>query len=802
MSGLRNPAVILGCLVGLAVAVVGYGNQWRLSELPDDVAVDRLAYPVRLGDLVAQDAVRLRFLTESWPPGTRLTFVDAAGERHEARLELRQGRSTVLVSGISGFAFIAAAVAIVATRAGTAGAAGFFWVTLLYGVGSLCGGVFFPRTHRGTVTAISLVEIGVLSLLPVLFVRLALTFPRRPSWLRARPWVLPSLALAGTAIASWQWWAYLRYVRDPSPAHGRALGAPFAASDVFMLAMTAAGVGLLILSMRRLELTRERNQVRWLIWGFSIGAAPYVLVRTLASLAGVPPPLPVAVDRLAELAIPASFLMAVVRYQFLDVDVIIRRSLYYGVLAGVGLVLYLAVGLTVGEDLTRSLGLRQGFVVFVFGLIAGGVYLPLRHHLGLWIDRTFFKLAYDQRRALRALGAELDEASTRDDVARMLSRTLAASLGPHTHAVVLDDETCLRSDGALTPAAAAAALAAHRSRVPAPTRPDAGPVYAAPLSTSVPELEVGDFPAGLAAAGIAVVVPLAVRDEAAGAAFLGLRPTGRRYIAADLDFLAECRHLVDQTLARVDLQRVAAAEALARQRSELLTQQKSRFLAQVAHDLRTPLAGISWSARNLLDGLAGEVTTAQAAYLESIARSGALLNRLVENLLEISRLERAETRLDLGSVDIGEVWAEAAEVVRPLGQSKAAAIVMTPGPVARVRADRHKLLEVAVNLLDNAVKYTAPDTSVTVAWTAAAAGVEVSVTDHGPGLRGQPVDALLDRYRQGDPSPHSTRGGFGLGLYIAASYLRLMSGTIVAADHPQGGAVFTCWLPGLEGGTP
>jgi signal transduction histidine kinase len=797
MSGLRNPAIILAWLFGLTVAVVGYWNQWQLSQLPDDLAVEHLRYPIRIADLSAEDAARLRFLVESWPPGTRLTYIDAAGEHHQAPLELRQGRASLVVSGISGFAFLAAAVAIVATRAGTAGATGFFWVTLLYGVGSLCGGVFFPRTHKLTVTAISIVEIGILSLLPVLFVRLALTFPRRSPWLQVRPWLLPSLLAAGTAIVSWQVWTYLQYAREPTPSHGRAFSLPFALADVFMLTVTVLGVVLLLLSMRRLEVTRERKQVRWLIWGFTIGAAPYVVVRTLASLLKVPPPLPAAVDRLAELAIPASFLMAVVRHHFLDVDVIIRRSLYYGVLAAACLALYLAVGLTVGDNLTRSLGLRQGFMAFVLGLAAGGLYLPLRYRLGAWIDRTFFKLAYDQRRALRALDADLDGAATRDDVARRLSRTLVESLGPRAHSVVIEDEGCLRSEGTLPPGASAAALAAHNSGAVGPRTP----AYAAPQSTSVPEVERTDFPAELAAEGIAVVMPLMVGDAPAGAAFLGLRPTGRRYIDTDLDFLAECCHLVGHTLARIDLQHAVAAEALARQRSELLTQQKSSFLAQVAHDLRTPLAGIVWSARNLLDGLAGKVTPAQQEYLESISCSGALLNRLVENLLEISRLEQAETSLHLGPVDVAEIWTTAAGVVRPLSQSKAATVVVPPGPAPLVRADRQKLLEVAVNLLDNAVKYTAPDTSVTVTWAATAAGVEVSVADRGPGLRGQPVDVLLHRFFQGEPSPHSTRGGFGLGLYIAATYLKLMGGTITAGDHPQGGAIFTCCLPPDEGST-
>jgi signal transduction histidine kinase len=106
------------------------------------------------------------------------------------------------------------------------------------------------------------------------------------------------------------------------------------------------------------------------------------------------------------------------------------------------------------------------------------------------------------------------------------------------------------------------------------------------------------------------------------------------------------------------------------------------------------------------------------------------------------------------------------------------------------------MVEVTVNLLDNAVKYTGPGTTVTVTVHSAEDGFQaVEVRDRGPGLQGQDPARLFGRFAQGEPSPHSNRKGFGLGLHIAATYLDLMGGTLEAADHPAGGAVFICRLP-------
>ncbi len=791
MSRVLTASVTLLCTAGLAAGLGAYVNQWHLSELPPSLVVEGLAFPVRIDDLVAGDATRLRFLVESWPPGTRLDLIDAAGERHQTDLVLRQGRLSLVVTGISGFAFLAVATAIFAPRLGVPGAGGFLGVTFLYGLGILCGGVFFPRGPALPTIAISLLQIVCLSALPVLFVRLALMFPRRSSLVERRPLVLAALGVAGTALAVAQAWAYLAYIRDPSVLRGRSLDVPFVAADVFMVAATLAGVALFAGRARHLELARERQQVRWLLWGFAIGAAPYVFLRTLPALLRVPAPLPEAVDRLVELAIPASFVMAVVRHQFLDVDVIIRRSLLYGVLAAAGLGLYLTAGLAFGAELTRPLGMRHWALAFGLGLVAGAAYLPLRGAIGACIDRTFFKLANDQGRALRQLAAELTATADRAEVARLIARAVDGNLGPRRHGVVIDDAPHPHVAGNVPASLLAAALVMQRER-----RDSWDSLYAVPRATSLPEVERADVSSDLVAADLAVVVPLVADAKLQGLVLLSLRSTGRRYIEPDLAFLGACRRLAGQALERIGLQCAVAAEALAREQYALLSEHKSQFLAQVAHDLRTPLAGIAWSARNLLDGLAGDLSSAQREYLASIARSGALLARLVDNLLEISRLERAETRLDFEDVDVGKIWATAADTVRPLGAGKDVAIAVRSGVTACVRADASKLLEVAVNLLDNAVKYTAPHTEVTITWAMADGDVvAMSVRDHGPGLQGQPVGELLARFFQGEPSPHSARQGFGLGLHIAASYLKLMQGSVAAVDHPEGGAVFTCRLP-------
>ncbi len=774
---------------GVVLALAGFRHQWRCSDLPPDFPAADLGYPVSVEGYQADGPERLRFIAESWPPGTTLMVTDAAGATRALTLVLRQGYAALVLTGLSGLVFLSVAMFFLAVRGGSPGAGSFFWVSFLYGLSIMVGGVFFPREHPLLVISIGVLQFVCLAALPVVFMRLALSFPRRSAVLDRWPWLVPAVAVGAAALVVWQSLVFHRYFAAPTMARAADLAPAMTVADLFMVVVTLAGVLVFAVRGRRLVLTRERDQVRWLLWGFTIGAAPYVFLRTVPELLGLNPLLPDEVDRVVELAIPVAFVGAVVRHRILDIDVIIRRSLLYGLLAAALLMVYLAVGVVFGRWYGGRPGLPGWLPPLLLGAGAGIAFVPLRRAVGGWIDRTFFKLAHDHDARLARLDRDLGAAADRAGVAAALGQCLEGALPARIFGIAL------RRGGDILIAGSVDADAVRAYLELEPDGP--GAVVAVPQSTSLPEVETPAFPAGLRAAGVVLVQSLAAGKDQGGLVLLGQRRTERRYVQQDLDFLAGCARVASRHLERIALVRAVAEESLARERLAELDRLKSEFLARVAHDLRTPVAGIAWSARNLLDGIVGEMSPDQIDYLRTIAGSGDHLGRLVDNLLEVSQLDRAEIRLELAAVDAAGVWREAAVTVRPLAEAKAAVIEVDAAPdLSAIRAHRDKLIEVAVNLLDNAVKYTAAGSVVTVSLGPPDRGfLPVAVRDRGPGLRGQTPAGLFRRFAQGEPSPHSSRKGFGLGLHIAATYLELMGGSLDAEDHADGGAVFTCRLP-------
>ncbi len=785
------------CAVGLPLYVWAFHLQTQLSALPADFPPSGTAYPVHLEgeglppSLCGQAAgsrAELRFLAESLPPGTRLTVVSPEGRSASANLPRSLSLPGLIVTCASGLLFWIGSTFFFAPRATSAPVRDLFWSTFCYGLAIMIGGIHHPACRGWPMTLTSLLQITCLAVLPPIFVHLTLIFPRRLPVLDRARWLMPALWAMAAGLVTWQAIAYLRYFSVSAPPRFAALKAPASVADALLVLQVLAGFVILFTAGRRLELARERAQVKWLLWGFAVGVTPYVCLRTLLELFGVAAPFGPAFDRVFELAIPIAYVFAVVRYQFLDIDIIIRRSVIYAILALLMVCLYLTFVVIIGRRVEGIPPETALILAMAIGVGAGVMFQPLRRAIGQGVDRTFFKLTHEYGQALGALTRRLTRVHAQADLVRVTDAFLAETLRPQKHAVVLAEQGEVIGFGnvppELMPALSTAAVAL-------PPR-----TSAAPSATSLPEIEVDPLPAAFARAGVVLAAPLQVDAVTTGAILLGRKETERRYVEPDLGLLADAAREVARALERIRLVQTAAAEADARRRAEELDRLKSDFLSRVAHDLRSPLASILWSTDNLLDGIAGTLGEGQAQYLQSVKVSASHLNRLVSNLLDISRLEQGRVRIDLNPVNLSDVIDQALPTLRPLAEQKGVILQVDLRDPRPIQGNAEKLLEVVLNLVDNAIKFSPRGGTVEIRVEPAPRGQpELSVRDRGPGLGGVDPELLFQRFRQGVGSPHAPQQGFGLGLYIVKSYVELMHGEVSARDRGGGGAVFACTLP-------
>lgn len=226
---------------------------------------------------------------------------------------------------------------------------------------------------------------------------------------------------------------------------------------------------------------------------------------------------------------------------------------------------------------------------------------------------------------------------------------------------------------------------------------------------------------------------------------------------------------------------------------------KNRFLSHVSHELRTPLTCIHQFVTILLDGLAGEISPEQREHLGTIFRSVNQLGAMVRDLLEASRAESGKISLSRRCISISDLISTAVAMMQAIAKEKLVGlevkIDVTP---PFVHGDPDRILEVLINLIDNGIKFTPENGSITVQATRVQTDPDfvcVSVTDTGCGIEPEARALIFERLYQASDAIDDGRKGLGLGLYITKELVDLHGGQIWVASEPGQGSTFSFTLP-------
>ncbi len=255
------------------------------------------------------------------------------------------------------------------------------------------------------------------------------------------------------------------------------------------------------------------------------------------------------------------------------------------------------------------------------------------------------------------------------------------------------------------------------------------------------------------------------------------------------------RDITERERSEVERERLLASAQSAQLEAEQANRLKDEFLATASHELRTPLnAVVGWS-RMLRGGKLDQETSARA--LEAIERNAHLQTKLIEDLLDISRIITGKLNLDRRPIEMAYVVNDAVNTVRPAAEAKNITIEtsfdLEAGPVL---GDANRLQQVVWNLLSNAAKFTPKNGHVDVALRKVDSQIEISVRDSGEGINPDFLPYVFERFRQADGTTTRKHGGLGLGLAIVRHLVELHGGTVKAHSDGLGrGALFSLRLP-------
>ncbi|HSD85759.1 MAG TPA: ATP-binding protein, partial [Anaerolineae bacterium] len=261
-----------------------------------------------------------------------------------------------------------------------------------------------------------------------------------------------------------------------------------------------------------------------------------------------------------------------------------------------------------------------------------------------------------------------------------------------------------------------------------------------------------------------------------------------------VDDLRHMRGLVDQAAIALDNIRSLAAEAKARQEAEQANELKLKFLAMISHELRTPLTSIKGFATTLLADDVQWHPANQHDFLRTIDEETDKLGDLIEQLLDLSRLEAGTLRIAPKPQTLEHVISTALAQLQTI-TAEHHLLLDVPRDLPFIRADAERISQVLTNLVGNAARYSPARTAITVTAQRVDSMVQIDVIDQGPGIPRQAQARVFEPFQQVGRPPTTRTGGAGLGLAICKGLVEAHGGRIWVQEHSEPGTTISFTLP-------
>jgi signal transduction histidine kinase/CheY-like chemotaxis protein len=262
------------------------------------------------------------------------------------------------------------------------------------------------------------------------------------------------------------------------------------------------------------------------------------------------------------------------------------------------------------------------------------------------------------------------------------------------------------------------------------------------------------------------------------------------------DEISRVQQFLSAVVAALDRARLIGELKVTNRRLEEANKHKSVFLANMSHELRTPLNAIIGFSELLIDssGRQFDVPT-QQRFFTQIHTSGKHLLGLINDILDLSKVEAGQMELRLQTVTVGEIVKQVLETVEPLAGQKRIKMRADAASAGEVLVDAGKLKQMLLNLVSNAIKFTPDDGEVAISAARLQSAVEISITDTGIGISESDQSLLFQEFHQVDQGPGRRQQGTGLGLALTRRFAALHGGEVSVQSEVGKGSVFTLRLP-------
>lgn len=552
-----------------------------------------------------------------------------------------------------------------------------------------------------------------------------------------------------------------------------------------------------------------KNRIQWVFYGIGVGTFPFIFFWTLPQLLGFSPWLPEEVVFLILVLTPLSIGFSIVKYHLMDIQIILNRSLVYFVLSGTIIVLYLILAGLAGHFLGHIGSLSSNFFVIIFALIAALLFSQSRQYIQTFVDKTFFRVNYNYRLAIKDHSRSITTIHHKKKLTQHLLNHIHQAIPVSKIGLLVFNQQIQNFQ--LLDAIGFDNESKQKLQINLNT----------PLVRNLQEKQQPFIKAGryeyadkpeltqntLLNEQIELVIPLFLDNQLKGILIIGKKRSGLRFTEEDLELMTQMLADCLMTLERLTLQKTMILEHAEKTKHQELSRLKSEFISHVSHELKTPITTMRWSLENLLDGIPKKPDPKVKIYLENIYENTCHLGRMIENLLDIGRIEEGRIEINPEKLNLAQEVKKTFVTLQPLASAKSINMEFSSSKEWLIKMDRDALQAILTNLLENAIKYSFINDNLlisaqqiekskkTAVVDSSRDMIAISITDHGPGIPPKKQNLIFERFERIKQMKSKRTKGLGLGLYIVRKLVELHGGTIRVKSKLGKGSTFTLTLP-------
>jgi K+-sensing histidine kinase KdpD len=526
----------------------------------------------------------------------------------------------------------------------------------------------------------------------------------------------------------------------------------------------ASAIGIAIYNYFKFSSFKTRQQMKIVSLSCFAALVPFLIFSVLPEAIWQRTLLPSGSSILFISFIPLGLGYAVVTQKLMDIDVLIRRGVTYGLISLI-LAIVLSLGIFAVDQLQRSYSVPEEILLALgLGVVSALIFGPIKNTVERFVDRVFYKDRYEYRQIIQGLSAALNATSEFNEVSRLLVGTAANTLNLAG--------ACLWSRTGSNEYELGAAQGIF-------TNPE---ILENSLSTIKERSIDVDFPNAMdpPSEALSFIIPLNSGDYEIGV--LCLSPKANRQ-----DFSSDDIFLI---------QGLAAVGAIALQGSLLVhdVSVQNTFVSIASHEMRTPLTSITGYTELLLKRNPDE--SQRARWLNIVLRNSQRITAMVNELLDVSRIHSGRVDVNIEKVELSEILDEVLALAENASDSHSIEVNICEDlhPLA---TDKNKCIQILWNLINNAIKYSPDGGIIRInAWDVCdEEKVIISVRDEGIGISPEDQEKLFATFFRVKRPETTSVPGSGLGLYISKKWIELMGGEIRLESQVNQGSVFYVSLP-------